>query len=430
MNTDDDLIARRAHVLGPAYRLLYSHPVHFVRAEGVHLYDPDGVEYLDAYNNVPCIGHSHPAVTEAVTRQIGLINTNTRYLQDGVVDYAETLVSTLPDELGNVMFTCTGSEANDLALRVARYVTGHTGVIITENAYHGTTQAISEISPSLGPGVPTPNYVYTIPAPDAYEMGADADEVARRMAHHVATGIATLRERGYGVAALVLDTAFSSDGILPSPTTWIAPACEAVRNAGGLFIADEVQAGFARLGEGLWGFARHQVVPDIVTMGKSMGNGYPVAAAVFRPELLEEFGPAVRYFNTFGGSSVAVAAASAVLHTILSEGLISHAARVGNYLHAGLEEIAADDERIALVRGGGLIQGVVFAKETEARHTAGKVVDALREKHILISASGKRATVLKVRPPLVFSEQNADQFLDAFAAVLTDVEDEHGISGS
>lgn len=320
VSSDADLIRRRQRVLGPAYRLLYEEPVRFVRGSGVRLYDPDGVEYLDAYNNVPCIGHSNPAVAAAVARQLELINTNTRYLQDGVVDYAEQLLATFPEELGNIMFTCTGSEANDLALRVARFTTGNTGIIITENAYHGTTQEVAGISPSLGAGVPTPAHVRRIPAPDAFATGMSDSELAEWMVAHVKAAADDLVASGFGVSALVLDSLFSSDGILPDPVTWIARAAEVVRQAGGLFVADEVQAGFGRLGAGMWGFARHGVIPDAVTMGKSMGNGYPVAAAVFRPQLLEEFGPTVRYFNTFGGSSAAVAAAHAVLTTIQKGG--------------------------------------------------------------------------------------------------------------
>lgn len=270
---DQDLVSRRRRVMGPAYRLLYEHPVHFVRGNGVHLYDPAGEEYLDAYNNVPCVGHAHPAVSSAVAAQVELLNTNTRYLQEGVVDYAERLLGTLPDEVGNVMFTCTGSEANDLALRVARFVTGNTGLVVTENAYHGVTQAVAAMSPSLGEGVDLAPHVRLVPAPDLWASGLTAPEFADAMVRHVEEAVEDLRRHGHGVCALVLDSVFSSDGILPDPTGWIARAAEVVRRAGGLYVADEVQSGFGRLGTGMWGFPRHGVVPDIVTMGTPWATG-------------------------------------------------------------------------------------------------------------------------------------------------------------
>lgn len=438
----DDLMRRRQRVLGPAYRLLYENPVHFVRARGVHLYDPEGVDYLDAYNNVPCIGHSHPAVAAAVSAQLGLINTNTRYLQDGVVEYAEQLLETFPRELGNVMFTCSGSEANDLALRVARFTTGNTGVIITNNAYHGTTQEVAGISPSLGPGVETPPHVRLIPAPDAFATGMNAAELSEWMVARVESAVEDLEASGHGVSALVLDTIFSSDGILPEPVTWIAQAADVVREAGGLFIADEVQAGFGRLGTGMWGFERHRVVPDIVTMGKSMGNGYPVAAAVFQPQLLTAFGPTVRYFNTFGGSSGAVAAASAVLRTIRDEDLITHAERVGEEIRKGMLDLAASDPRVGCVRGSGLALGIamvcarggnppvegmglVTGRASGANipvsdpALASRIVNGMREKRVLISSCGD-GSVLKVRPPLAFGEADVSRLLETFEQVLHD----------
>lgn len=420
--SDEELMARRAASLGPAYRLLYNDPVHFVRGSGVHLYDSAGEEYLDAYNNVPCIGHSHPAVANAVSAQLRLINTNTRYLQDGVVDYAEELLATFPPELGNVMFTCTGSEANDLAVRVANFVTGNSGLIITENAYHGTTAVMAGVSPSLGPGVPRPANVRLIPAPDRYMLAVSDDELREYMLAHVRAAVDDLVASGYGVSALILDTLFSSDGILPNPVSWIAPAAEIVRGEGGLFIADEVQAGFGRLGAGMWGFTRHGVSADIVTMGKSMGNGYPVAAAVFRPELLEEFGPTVRYFNTFGGSSAAISAAAAVLHTIKNEDLVAHSKVLGYQIRTEVQSLASSDPRIGCVRGQGLALGVAFVSQEGTRvpdpALASRVVNAMREKHVLISASGADGNVLKIRPPLVFGREDGARLVEVLAEVL------------
>ncbi|MCI1211056.1 aspartate aminotransferase family protein [Bifidobacterium tibiigranuli] len=417
-----ELVERRQRALGPAYRLFYERPVVVDHAKGVHIYDPEGNEYLDVYNNVPCVGHAHPHVNEAIARQLERVNTNTRYLQDGVVDYAERLLSTFPDELGNVMFTCTGSEANDLALRVARWVTGGTGVIVTANAYHGVTTAIAAISPSLGANVPLGSYVRTIPAPDALRIQAQGFDFDAYMADAVRAAIADLQRHGVKVAAFIADGAFASDGIHPNPVGWLHEAARLVREAGGLYIADEVQPGFGRLGDGWWGFARHGVVPDIVTMGKPMGNGIPIAAAVFRPDLLVDFGYRVRYFNTFGGNSVSIAAAGAVLDVIESEQLIANAASVGRQLLEGIRSLTASDEQVAEVRGSGLFIGVELVTDRESLNEnpqlSAAIVNRLRERRVLISSSGPKANVLKVRPPMAFRSADADRLLSELDIVL------------
>ncbi len=296
-----DLIARRSRLLGPAYRLFYDQPVQFVRGEGVWLYDAAGHRYLDAYNNVASVGHCHPHVVQAIARQAAVLNTHTRYLHETVLDFAEKLLATFPPQIGHVMFTCTGSEANDLALRVARTCTGGTGFIVTANAYHGVTSALAELSPSLG-----------LPLPEGSHG-------------HVSDALEDMRKSGIRPAAILVDTIFSSDGVFADPPGFLRPAVEAVRKEGALFIADEVQPGFGRSGGKMWGFARHGIVPDIVTMGKPMGNGHPVAGLAARPELLAEFGARSRYFNTFGGNPVSAAAGIAVLEVIESEGLIENA---------------------------------------------------------------------------------------------------------
>src|SRR5580692_10248830 len=307
-----ELIGRRDRVLGRAYRLFYDQPVSFVRGSGVHLYDAEGNAYLDAYNNVPCVGHSHPHVTEAVTRQLATLNTHTRYLTDGVIDYAERLLATHSIGPAHAMFTCTGSEANDLGLRIARFHTGGTGVIVTANAYHGVTAAVAELSPSLGAHVPLGACVRTVPAPAA---GVD-------FAAGVAAAIADLQRHGVRLAAFLADSIFSSDGVLPDPDAGsLARVASLVREAGGLYIADEVQSGFARTGSHMWGYQRHGLFPDIVTMGKPMGNGLPIAGLVARQDVLDDFGAKSRYFNTFGGNPVCVAAASAVLDVLEADAL-------------------------------------------------------------------------------------------------------------
>lgn len=417
------LIARRERPLGPAYRLFYANPVHFVRGEGVWLYDPDGKAYLDVYNNVASVGHCHPHVVAALARQSAVLNTHTRYITDGILDYAERLLAKFPAGLGHVMFTCTGSEANDLAYRAARTFTGGTGFIVTELAYHGVTVAISEMSPSLGQGITLAPNVRTIPAPDLYRSGGR--DVAETFAGHVRAAIADMQAKGIKPAALLVDTIFSSDGVFSDPAGFLKPAVAAIREAGGLFIADEVQPGFGRTGAGMWGFERHGLVPDMVTMGKPMGNGHPVAGMVARPEILETFGQRTRYFNTFGGNPVSCAVGMAVLDVIEDQGLVANAKTVGARLMDGLSQLAKRHELIGDVRGAGLFVGAELVTNRETRQPAtletARLVNGLRDKRVLISAAGPAANVLKIRPPMVFSLDNADLFLTAVDEVLSDI---------
>ena len=408
-----ELIARREAALGGAYRLFYDEPVEFVRGSGVHLYDPDGAEYLDAYNNVPSVGHSHPAVTSAVARQLATLNTHTRYLTDGVVEYAERLLSTHAIGPAHAMFTCTGSEANDLALRIARTFTGGTGVIVTANAYHGVTAAVAELSPSLGANVPLGASVRAVPAPAA---GSD-------FAAGGAAAIADLQRHGVRLAAFLADSIFSSDGVLPDPAAGgLARVASLVREAGGLYIADEVQSGFGRTGSHMWGYQRHAgLVPDIVTMGKPMGNGLPIAGLVARQPVLAEFGRRARYFNTFGGNPVCVAAASAVLDVLADEGLPANALSTGGYLAGAIAQLAAGSPVLADVRGVGLYLGVdVVSPSTGApsAELASAIVNGMRARRVLISATGPRGHVLKIRPPLPFGRAHADQLVTVLSEVV------------
>lgn len=413
----ESLIAARDRILGPAYRLFYQRPVHLVRGEGTRLYDADGACYLDAYNNVASVGHCHPHVVEAVTRQLSTLNTHTRYLHGGIVSYSERLLDTMPEQLDQVMYACTGSEVNDLALRVAEMYTGAKGVIVTSDAYHGNTAAVTAISPSIGGSTALGEHVRTIPPPDSYRVAAD--ELAARFTADVVAAIDDVKASGAGFAALIVDTIFSSDGIYPDPSV-LAPAVDAVHRAGGVFIADEVQPGFGRTGDAMWGFLRHGVVPDLVTMGKPMGNGMPIAAMVARSEVLDAFAREVPYFNTFGGNPVTVAAATAVLDVIEDEKLMRNAADVGSQLRTELARLAADDPRIGDVRGTGLYVGVEMIDESGAPDRAGarEFVNAMRERRVLISVCGRDGNVLKIRPPLVFSSTDVDWFCTEFAATL------------
>ncbi|SEK76506.1 4-aminobutyrate aminotransferase [Roseovarius nanhaiticus] len=415
---DRALIDRRSKVLGPAYRLFYDEPLHLVRGEGAWVWDKAGKKYLDAYNNVASMGHCHPHVVQAISAQLGVLNTHTRYLHDGVVDYAERLLSTMPDALGHVMFTCTGSEANDLALRIARSYTRRQGVIVTRLAYHGLSEAVSELSPSLGDFVPRGPRVRLIDAPNALTI--PPKEQGAKLAADLASAIVDMRADGIEPAAFIVDTVFSSDGLYPDPAGFLQPAVDLIRAEGGLFIADEVQPGFARTGEAMWGFQRHGLVPDMVTMGKPMGNGFPVSGTAMQPHLVAEFGEKARYFNTFGGNPVAAAAGMAVLDVIETEGLQENARRVGGYLKAGLEDIASGHRNIAQVRGAGLFLAVECMNEDDSPDAARArfVVNHLRRNGVLISATGPGANILKIRPPLILSEAEADHFIAATRAAF------------
>ncbi|MES2915273.1 MAG: aminotransferase class III-fold pyridoxal phosphate-dependent enzyme [Pseudomonadota bacterium] len=410
------LALRRASALGPAYRLFYETPVHLVRGQGVRLYDPQGNAYLDCYNNVASVGHCHPRVVKALSAQAATLATHTRYLHDGILDYAERLLALFPPELSHVMFTCTGSEANDLALRIARAATGGSGVIVTDNAYHGVTLATAEMSMSIGPAVAPGPGVFPIPAPSAanYPNG-----IAEGFAAAVAGACDRMAAQGLKLALLIVDTIFSSDGVYPDPTGFLAPAAAAIRKAGGLFLADEVQPGFGRTGSHFWGFQRHGIVPDMVSLGKPMGNGYPLAGLVLKPATIADFGTKARYFNTFGGNAVAAAVGLAVLDVIRDEGLQVNAATVGMAFADGLRSLAQRHAALGETRAAGLFIGqtILTDGQPDPDRTA-RLVNALRDNRILISSTGPKGDSLKLRPPLPFGMRDVDQVLTTLDKVL------------
>lgn len=418
-DTENELLARRRRLLGPAYRLFYDNPVHIVRGEGVWLYDADGRRYLDMYNNVPHVGHCHPSVVEAVHKQMQTLNTHTRYLHETVLDYAEQLTATLPAGLDVAMFSCTGSEANELALRIARTCSGGTGIIVVDNAYHGNTYALAQVSTSYESDETKPEYVETVPPPDTFRGEHRDGDAGERFAEHVRAAIDRLRANGVQPAAFMIDTIVSSNGVLDVPAGYLRRAAEFIRDAGGLFIADEVQPGFGRTGLKFWGFEADSLVPDIVTMGKPIGNGHPLAATVTRPDLIEAFSSKTRYFNTFGGNPVSAAAGAAVLEVLVADALPQNALAVGGYLRAGLRDIADRYPIIGHVRGSGFFLGVDLVRDPQTREPAStaahQLVNTLRERGILTNTIGKFGNILKLRPPMVFSNEDADFFLDVFA---------------
>ena len=419
--TLEGLLRQRAQVFGSASVLFYEQPLQFVRGQGCWLYDAQGVAYLDAYNNVPCVGHCHPRVVEAATRQLGQLNVHTRYLDPGIIEFAQELLATVPATLSNITFTCTGSEANDLALRLAAHFTGADGVIVTESAYHGNTARVTEVSPSSFADWVQPPHVRTIPAPD--RRRASSGGLAQGFASAVTAAIADLERHGHRLSALLIDSIFSSDGVFADPPGFLRDTVDAVHRANGLVIADEVQPGFARTGASFWGFQRHGIQPDIISMGKPMGNGFPMAATITRPEILDALCAKVGYFNTFAGSAVAAAVGRTVLQVIVEEDLMENARRVGDYLTQCLLELAARHPEVVDVRGVGLYLGVELGESgagSPAPARTAAVINGLRARRVLIGAAGRFGTVLKIRPPLCFSVEHADRLVAALDEVLSE----------
>ncbi|MGI9265765.1 MAG: aminotransferase class III-fold pyridoxal phosphate-dependent enzyme, partial [Gammaproteobacteria bacterium] len=421
---NEDLATQRLQYMGKSLRLSYEEPLHIVRGDGVWFFDVDGRRYLDAYNNVAHVGHCHPAVVSAITRQARLLNTNTRYLHTNVVALAKRITESMPGELGVCMFVCTGSEANDLAWRIARTVTGGSGAVVTDNAYHGNTTAVTELSPEEMTGQPEP-WVVTVPAPNTFDgpFSDDPDGLVASAATVIDEAIRQLDSRGHRLAAYMYDTLFTSDGIRLPPEKYVQSIAASVRAAGGLLIADEVQAGFGRTGDAMWGFQRHGVIPDIVTLGKPMGNGHPIAAVITTPEIADLFARDQYYFNTFGGNPVAASAGLAVLDVMARERLRDNAIVVGDYLRSQIAAMASRHGSIGDIRGAGLFVGVELVthrgSRQAARGAASRIINEMRRNGVLVGRTGTHDNVLKIRPPLVFSRANADLLCEALDDALT-----------
>ena len=419
-----DLIARRKKTMGSKPYVFYDPPVHMVRGEGVWLFDSAGRRYLDCYNNVPHVGHCHPYVTEAIVRQARRLNTNTRYITEEPVTYAERLLALSHGSLGAVIFVNSGSEANDLAWRMAKAWTGHHGGLAMDFAYHGVTEATDAFSPSNAPQAWSAPHIRLLPPPDVYRgpWKHGDNDLAQRYAGLADSPIAELKQPGLGVAAVMIDSAFMTNGILDAPTGYLRAVTSKVRDAGGLFIADEVQSGFGRMGTAFWGHQHHGVVPDIITIGKPAGNGHPVGAVITRTEILDHFTRYGPFFSTFGGNNVACAAGIAVLDVIRDENLVENARTAGEYLRAGVRRLMAQHDIIGDVRGVGLATGVELVRNRRTQEPAGhetnRLLGLLRDEGVLIGGEGKSGNVLKIRPPIIFSRDHADIAVDAIGRAL------------
>jgi 4-aminobutyrate aminotransferase-like enzyme/Ser/Thr protein kinase RdoA (MazF antagonist) len=418
-------LARRHRLMGAGAELFYEKPLHLVRGAGVWLYDPQGRAYLDVYNNVPHVGHAHPTVVSAIQKQTAILATHTRYLHESILEYAEQITARLPKHLDACIFVNSGSEANDVAWRMARMASGLEGGLVMDTAYHGITDAVAALT--LGAGRPQDAKVATLSAPPA-RLRVDDEMTPAELTDAIRDAdlaIATLSERGFAPAAFFIDTAITSSGIFDPPAAWATAVSARVRAAGSLIVADEVQYGLGRPGSHFWGFERRGLKPDIVTMGKPVANGYPMGVVVTSRALIEAFQAKFGFFSTFGGNAVAAAAGLAVLKVLDDEQLMANALDTGGYLRSQLESVADRHECLGQVRGSGLLFGVdVLGTDAPTAKRRNKlIVNALASKHrILIGYEGPNASILKLRPPMPFRREHADLLVTAIDAAATAVD--------
>lgn len=403
----NNLMARREAVLGPNVPTFFENPVHLVKGEGVWVWDADGRKYLDCYNNVPHVGHCHPNVVAAIAAQAAILNTHTRYLHDGIIDYAERLTAKFQPQLNQVIMVCSGSEANDIALRMAQAMTGKTGIISTDNTYHGNTMAVSQLSSRKPPIGGYAANIRHVTAPDTLRpVGGNTAGQAEAFAREIQIAIDDLEASGHGFSGFLFCPTFANEGLPNLPQDFMQPAAKVIHAAGGILIADEVQPGFGRSGDTWWGHNWLGLSPDVVTLGKPMANGHPVAAVVARAEVMAAFRNAFGYFNTFGGNPVSCSAAAATLDVIENENLVANAKTIGVEFLQNLQGL--DHTSIASTRGRGLFIALELETDGVADEAlAAHVVEYARNNGMLMGRTGRNRNVLKLRPPMPFSAENA-----------------------
>ncbi len=426
MTRIDSLITRRDRALGTGAQLFYRTPLEIVRGDGVYLYDADGRRYVDMYNNVPCVGHGNPAIAEAMARQQATLNVHSRYLHEGIIEFAERLTTLHEHAIESVVFSCSGTEANEVALRMARIATGKRGIVCTNATYHGNSEAVGILTRTRE-DQPAAGAVRAMPFPELYRpLLANVSETALADAYldRLRQEIDHLEANGAGFAALIVCSIFANEGLPEVPRGFMRRATEMVHAAGGLVIADEVQAGYCRTGR-WWGYQVTDFAPDIVVTGKPMGNGLPLAATAASKSLVDQFRRATHYFNTFASSPLQAAVGMAVLDFIEAEGLRENAANVGTALKQALLQRKSHCAAIGDIRGEGLFVGIEMVKDHDSRapdrDCAVELVNRLKDKGFLTSNAGAFNNIVKIRPPLVFQQQNADEFLAAFDATLAEL---------
>lgn len=424
---DSALLERRKRILGSGTPLFYDEPLHLVRGEGVWTYDGDGRRYLDVYNNVPHVGHCHPHVVEVTARQLARLNINSRYLHENAVDYGERLAATTSYDQAGIFFTCSGTESNELALRIARFVTGGTGIIASSFNYHGNSAVLASLSTAFAVPEEFPSFGRLIRIPEPYRdrKGRSDAELALYYLDEARAAIESLEKAGVKLAALLIDPSFANEGLPEMVPGYLAGLIEMIRKAGGLVIADEVQSGFGRTGAAMWAHQLQDILPDIVTTGKPMGNGFPIGSVMARYDIIDEFGKAANYFNTFGGNPVATAAGAAMLDVIEREGLIANADAIGTYVRAGLDRLLDRYDVIGNARSRGMFFGLELVQNRDTKapapELAKRIVNVMKDKGVLIGRIGEHDNILKMRPAMVFGREHADILLNALNETLDEV---------
>ncbi len=424
--TNDSLRNRRERALGSGAELFYDRPLEIVRGEGAYLFDADGRRYLDLYNNVPCVGHANPVVVQAMAEQAATLNTHSRYLHDGIVALAERFAGLNHDGIESVVFSCSGTEANEVAIQIARLITGQRGLVCTDAAFHGTSEVVDSMS-YVGLSPPRSGEIRSFPFPERYrplEKGVSDEELCNAYLQRLAAAIESLKSDGPGFAALIVCPIFANEGVPDIPSGFMEKATELVHAEGGLVIADEVQSGYGRTGL-WWGYEYTEFLPDIVTGGKPMGNGLPLSATAAKKEFIDRFRTEKDYFNTCAATPLQAAVGMAVLDEIERLDLLNNAADVGAGLLSELNERVDRYEVIGDARGAGLFLSVEMVRDSAGkepdRALALSLSDRLKDKGFLVSYSGKYENVLKIRPPLVFSQDNADDFMAAFDECMQEI---------
>ena len=422
LNRNEIFKLRKAH-LAPSLSMSYNTPLHIVKGFGQYLYDSEGNRYLDAVNNIQHVGHSHPKIAKVAEKQFKNLNTNTRYIDETIVKYAKALTDKLPENLDVCFFTNSGSEANDLALRIARTITNSNQTIVLGAGYHGNLSSLVDISPYKheGPGgAGAPDFVHTIPRPDKFRGKYRGDNTVDAYVSEVIKIIDNIKQNKKNVSAFMVESLMGCGGQIVLPESFLKKTFKLINDVGGINIADEVQIGFGRMGSSFWGFETCDVIPDIVTLGKSMGNGHPIAAVVTTKEIADKFNNGMEYFNSFGGNPVSCSIGNEVLNIIEDEDLQKNALEVGSYLITQLRTL--DHPLIGDIRGIGLFVGIELIKNKEllapATSEAKLIENHMKDHGILISTDGPDHNVLKIKPPMIFNHENADELVYNLSSIL------------
>ncbi len=424
---ESEIISYRKKHLGKSLSLSYREPLNIARGSGVYLIDNMGRKYLDTVNNVAHVGHEHPGIVKAGQQQMAVLNTNTRYLHSDIIHFIKELLATFPEELSVVHVVNSGSEANELALRMTRALTQQKDMLVVEVGYHGNTGGCIDISSYKFDGrggSGAPEHIHVVPLPDVYRgiYQGEKTGAGARYARHIEDKIAGIQSEGRNVAGFICESIISCGGQIELPEHYLKHAYEAVRNAGGICIADEVQTGCGRVGSKFWGYQLYDVIPDIVTIGKPIGNGHPLGAVVCTQKVADAFANGMEYFNTFGGNPVSCAIGRAVLRVVKDENLQENALKIGNYLQSELKKLQNDCPIIGDIRGQGLFLGIELCDEHKnpLSEMADYLVNRMKERGILMSTDGRDNNVLKIKPPMVFSNENADQLLSGLKIILNE----------